>query len=225
RQIKSNKSELQQLAAVQNTKPKFTRQDTLNELAQAHGSKSPANESYVTPALSAMQKEVQELNKQLSDLDNKFKDGVITNEQYAKSAAVIRTKLQDINDHQEYWNQRSKNSGATEELEKQKTVLDAVSKEYREMVEEADSAFQSMSPKAKSLTNNLVSLREENRKLSAAQKELDTAFKSGEITQSQYIEATRNLSVQQNTVKSRIAETRKELSQIDAAERRSIGSI
>lgn len=224
-QIKDNKNQLAQYNKEADKKPAFTTQDTLNELAQAHGAKIPTNEDYVTPALSAMQKEVQELNNQLAQLETKVKDGVITNEQYAKSAESIKSKLQDINDHQEYWNQRSKNSGATEELEKQKTVLDAVSNEYKGLVENATSAFQLISPEAKKLNNDLVALRQENKNITAAQKELTSSFESGAITQKQYIQASRDLGVQQREVKNRITETQKSIATLDNIERQSLGSI
>jgi len=226
-QLKDNKAQLQQYNSVASTKPKFTRQDTLNELGSAHGNISASPNLSATEAFArAAQQSIDKLNAELLELDANLKSGAITNDQYAKSAADINNKIKEAQLNQEHFNQNvGKGLAPTEEFSKQKTVLDAVSSEYKELVSEASSAFQSISPEAQKLTNNLVSLREENRKLSSAQKELDEAFKRGDITQNQYLQASRDLGVQQGAIKTRIAETRKEISQIDAAERKAIGSI
>lgn len=227
-QIKDNKTQLQQFNSVATAQPKFSRQDTLKELGSAHGANISAtpNLSATEAFARATQASVSKLNAELAELDNKLKTGSITNDQYAKSAGEINGKLKEVQLNQEYFKENvGKGLAPTEELSRQKSVLDAVSAEYKEMVSDASSAFQAISPEAQKLTNNLSTLREENRKLTSAQKELDAAFRNGDITQRQYIDASRNLGVQQNSVSNRISETRKELAQLDAAERRSIGSI
>ncbi|WP_160067591.1 hypothetical protein [Sphingobacterium bovisgrunnientis] len=226
-QLKDNKAQLQQYNSVASTKPKFTRQDTLNELGSAHGNLSASPNLSATEAFArATQQSIDKLNAELLELDANLKSGAITNDQYAKSTADINNKLKEAQLNQEHFNQNiGKGFAPTEEISKQKTVLDAVSSEYKELISEASSAFQSISPEAQKLTNNLVGLREENRKLVSAQKELDEAYKRGDITLNQYLQASRDLGVQQGAIKTRIAETRKEISQIDAAERKAIGSI
>src|SRR5690606_31142294 len=226
-QIKDNKAQLQQYNSVASAKPKFTRQDTLNELSSAHGNTTTSPNLSATEAFArATQQSIDKLNVELLELDANLKSGAITNDQYAKSTADINNKLKEAQLNQEHFNQNiGKGFAPTEEISKQKTVLDAVSSEYKELISEASSAFQSISPEAQKLTNNLVGLREENRKLVSAQKELDEAYKRGDITLNQYLQASRDLGVQQGAIKTRIAETRKEISQIDAAERKAIGSI
>lgn len=227
RQIKANKSDLQKLSAVQNSKPKFTREDTTRELAGAHRTGMSGVQLSTTDAFAkATQDSLNKLNAELTELDRKLKQGSITNEQYAKSAAVINNKIKEATLNQEHFNLNiGKKTGSTQELEKQKTILDAVSAEYKGMVEDATSAFTAISPEAQRLNNSLVSLRQESKNLNNAQKELDAAYKNGDITQRQYLEGTRNLGIQQNSVRQRINETNKAINQLDASERRSIGSI
>lgn len=227
-ELKENKAQLQQFNSASKKTPAYTRQDTLNELASGHGAGTApsANLSATDAFAKATQASLNKLNAELVELDSKLKAGAITNEQYAKSTGEINNKLKEVQLNQEYFNANAvKNIVPTEEIMKQKTALDAVSAKYREMVEDASGAFQSISPKAQSLNNNLVSLRQESANLQAAQKELSTAFQSGDITQKQYLESSRNLGIQQNSVKNRIAETRHELARIDSAERQNIGSI
>jgi len=227
-QLKDNKAQLQQYNSVANAKPKYSTQDTLNELAAAHGANTVAipNMSGSDAYLKLYQENVSKLNKEFADLDSQLQKGTISNTEYAKSTAVINGKLIELQAEKKHFDDiTSKNASPNAELDKQKGVLAAVSAEYREMVTDAASAFESLNPRAQKLTNNLVSLREENRKLTAAQKELDVAYGKGEITQSQYLGATRNLGVQQNEVKNRISETRKELTQLDISERRAIGTL
>lgn len=227
-ELKDNKAQLQQFNSTSQKTPAFTRQDTLNELASAHGSGATqsTNLSTTEAFAKATQESLNKLNAELVELDSKLKAGAISNEKYAKSTGEINNKLKEVQLNQEYFNANAgKNIVPTEEISKQKTALDAVSAKYREMVEDAAGAFQSISPKAQLLNNNLTSLRQEGANLQAAQKELSVAFQAGDITQKQYLESSRNLAIQQNAVKSRIADTRQELARIDSAERKNIGSI
>lgn len=227
-ELKDNKAQLQQFNSTSQKTPAFTRQDTLNELASAHGSGATqsTNLSTTEAFAKATQESLNKLNAELVELDSKLKAGAISNEKYAKSTGEINNKLKEVQLNQEYFNANAgKNIVPTEEISKQKTALDAVSAKYREMVEDAAGAFQSISPKAQLLNNNLTSLKQESANLQAAQKELSVAFQAGDITQKQYLESSRNLAIQQNAVKSRIADTRQELARIDSAERKNIGSI
>src|SRR5690606_6265968 len=103
--------------------------------------------------------------------------------------------------------------------------LDSVSFQYREMVEDATSAFQMISPEAKKLNNDLVALRQENKNITAAQKELSDSFERGAISEKQYIEASRDLGVQQREVKNRITETLKSITTLHNIEKLTLGSI
>ena len=227
KQLKENRNDLSRFNNEASRKPAFTRKDTLNELANAHGATSPSPTLSATEAFAkATQDSMNKLNKELLELDANLKKGAISNDEYAKSSQTINQKLKDLTLNQEHF---SKNVGKpllpTNELTQQKSILDAVSSEYREMVSDATSAFQAISPEARRLNNELVSLRQENKNLSAAQKELTLSFDSGKITQDQYISTSRDLGVQQREVKNRIGETQKAISLLDAEERRSIGSI
>ncbi|MFD2597322.1 hypothetical protein ACFSQ3_00040 [Sphingobacterium corticis] len=228
RTIKQNKADLQQLAAAQNAnKPKFTRQDTLNELAGAHTAGGGGQQLNVSDALAkATQQSLDKLNRELLELDKNLKKGSITNEEYAKSAAAINNKIKEVTLNQEYYNQNArKNVVPAKELQEQKTILDVISEEYKEMVEDATSAFQTISADAKFLNTKLAELRQESQNLNSAQKQLDSAYKNGEISQQQYLQGSRDLGVQQNEVRKRISETRNEINQLENAERKSIGSL
>ncbi|PVH26294.1 hypothetical protein [Sphingobacterium corticibacter] len=228
RKIKQNKADLQQYAAAQNaSNPKFTRQDTLNELAGAHTVGSGGQQLNATDALAAVtQQSLDKLNAELLELDKNLKKGAITNEEYAKSAGAINNKIKEVTLNQEHFNQNAgKNALPAKELQQQKDILDVISEEYKEMVEDATSAFQTISTDAKFLNNKLAELRQESKDLNSAQKQLDSAYKNGEITQKQYLQGSRDLGVQQNEVRKRISETRNEINQLDNAERKSIGSL
>lgn len=228
-QIKENKNLLSQYNRELERKPAFTKKDTLNELASAHGAMSgaPSPNLSATEAFAKLtQESIDKLNRELTELEAKLKQGIISNQEYAKSSEAINNSLKELNLDQERFNKNvGKGLVPTTEVKEQKTILDSVSAQYREMVENATSAFQMISPEAKKLNNDLVALRQENKNITAAQKELTSSFESGIITEKQYIQASRDLGVQQREVKYRISETQKAIAALDNSERQSLGSI
>ncbi|TDS14730.1 hypothetical protein [Sphingobacterium paludis] len=230
--IRSNKAELKSYAdeAKKQTTPKFTAQDTLNELAGAHGagSGSPLPTLSVNEAFAKANKQaIAELNSELDELNKKLKAGSITNEQYAKSSKSISDKLEALNENQKHFTDSVSQSGqiVAQEGQKQKSVLDSLSSEYKELLQDATSAYSGVDSQTKYLTTSLLKLETESKDIAAAQKEVTAAFKNGDITQKQYTDSTKALMVQQNAVKGRIAETKRELNSLETVERKTIGSI
>lgn len=230
--IRRNKAELKSYSdeAKKQATPKFTTQDTLNELANAHGASSgPAMPSLsVNEAFSKANKQaIVDLNSELDELNKKLKAGAITNEQYSKSSKSIGDKLEALSENQKHFAENVGKSGQAVEVEgnKQKSVLDTISSEYKEMLNDATSAYSSVDSQTRSLTASLVKFEAESKDIAAAQKEVTTAFKNGDITQKQYTDSTKALIVQQNAVKGRIADVKKELSSLETVERKTIGSI
>ena len=226
-QIKDNKNQLAQYNKEADRKPAFTRQDTLNELTNAHGSGSSVPTLTATESFAkATQESINKLNQELTELDSKLKQGAISNQDYVKSSEKINNSLKELYLNQEHFNRNvGKGLIPSTEVKEQKSILDSVSSQYREMVEDATSAFQMISPEAKKLNNDLVALRQENKNITAAQKELSDSFERGAISEKQYIEASRDLGVQQREVKNRITETQKSITTLDNIERQSLGSI
>ena len=226
-QIKDNKNQLAQYNKEAERKPAFTRQDTLNELANAHGTGTSGPTLSATESFAkSTQENINKLNQELTELDSKLKQGAISNQEYAKSSETINHSLKELYLNQEHFNKNiGKGIVPSNEIKEQKSILDSVSTQYREMVEDATSAFQMISPEAKKLNNDLVALRQENKNITAAQKELTSSFESGVITEKQYIQASRDLGVQQREVKNRINETQRSITALDNVERQSLGSI
>ncbi|QQT43349.1 Uncharacterised protein [Sphingobacterium multivorum] len=112
-----------------------------------------------------------------------------------------------------------------ETVKRQKQLLQSLSGQYRGLMSEALSAFDSMDKGAQKDYTTLSSLREQLRRLNESQRDLAKTFQSGSITQKQYLEGTRALSVQQNAVKQRISETSQEIRKNEQSERQAIGSI
>lgn len=230
--IRSNKAELKSFAdeAKKQTTPKFTTQDTLNELAGAHGAgNAPALPSLsVNEAFAKANKQaIADLNLELDELNKKLKAGSITNEQYAKSSKSIGDKLEALNENQRHFADHVGKSGQAVETEgqKQKNILDTLSSEYKQLLQDATSAYSDIDSRTRYLTASLLKLETESKDITAAQKEVTAAFKNGDITQREYTNSIKALMVQQNAVKGRIADVKKELSSLETVERKTIGSI
>ncbi|WP_282638093.1 hypothetical protein [Sphingobacterium thalpophilum] len=224
KQIKDNKDQLKAYNDEAKKSVPFTSQDTRNELANAFrpGEGKPnynAKEAFTN----GYKERIREYNSQLDALKKKLNDGAISADQYAKSTSEIEASIKKANDDYKYFIDNIGKS--SESLNKQKNVLDSVSKEYKKLIQDSEGAFSGLDPKVQALTNTLFSSRKELKDLSAAQKELDSLYKSGKITQDQYISSTRDLAVQQSGVKTRIAETTKELKGLENVERKAVGSI
>lgn len=112
-----------------------------------------------------------------------------------------------------------------EATRRQNDLLQKMSAQYRSTMSEAVSAFDAMDRGSQRNYHNLVSLQQESKRLTQAQRDLDKSFKSGSISQLQYIEGTRALSLQQNAVKQRISETNNAIRQQERAERAAVSSI
>ncbi|GEM_PF-2430270 len=230
--IRNNKAELKAYAeeAKKQPTPKFTTQDTLNELANAHGAGSgPALPSLsVNEAFTKANKQaIADLNSEMDELNKKLKAGSISNEQYAKSSKSIGDKIEALNDAQKHFADNVGKSGQAVEVEgqKQKNVLDTLSAEYKQLLQDATNAYSDIDSRTRYLTASLLKLETESKDITAAQKELTAAFKNGDITQREYTNSTKALMVQQNAVKGRIADVKKELNSLETVERKTIGSI
>lgn len=224
-QLKNNRTELAQLSKT-SVKP-YSSADTSLEITNAF---SPGNGMQNLSATEAFAKktkqEIKSLNDELNELSKQLKAGGISSEEYAKKTEEIGKKLKDVNENQAHFNKSiSENVVPTQAVEQQKSILSSVSSQYREYLENATSAFQAISPEVQALNDRLVNLQQESKNLTATQKEVDLAYKTGSITQSQYLESTRNLGIQQNEVKRRISDTRKEINTLDNIERKNINSI
>lgn len=227
--LKKNREELKQyqLIAERSKNKPYTQADIEFAVANQHsvtghpgGETLAPMESYTRRANEALK----EYNAELEKLQQKLKNGEISQEQYGASVKRVESSIKLVNDELEYFvsNQSEK---TTESFTRQRNLLDSVSDAYKEMVEDAIQVYGELSGKEARQIDQLNKLEQESKDLAAAQKELSDGYKNGDITQRQYVNASRALSIQQGEVKKRISDVNGEIQRNNAVEREAIGSI
>src|SRR5690606_717926 len=81
-----------------------------------------------------------------------------------------------------------------------KRILQSMSGQYRSMMTDALSAFNSMDGASRRYYQQLAQLRSEKSRLTQTQRDLDKSLKFGTVTQKEYLQGSRALAVQTNQV-------------------------
>ncbi|QNL49248.1 hypothetical protein H8S90_21295 [Olivibacter sp. SDN3] len=113
----------------------------------------------------------------------------------------------------------------TQQNAKQLAVLSQVGNKYKNLVSDSISGFEALSATTQRQYDRLSKLEIELTNIAAAQKDLSKSYDSGNITQKQFLEGSRALSVQENETRQRISQLNAEIQRNSNIERAAIGSI